>query len=105
MTSLHWAVQNEHAQVCRYLLSSGANPSILNNQGQTIYQLKTSDTIQLTLKNEPPVSQFEIEQQLLEAARNSDLEILKVKRRETERERKRKRERKIKRKEDKGMKD
>lgn len=77
MTSLHWAVQNEHAQICRYLLSSGANPSIVNNQGQTIYQLKTSDTIQLILKNEPPVSQFEIEQQLLEAARNSDHEILK----------------------------
>ena len=91
MTPLHWAVQNEHVQICRYLFSSGANPSLLNGHGQSVYEMKTSETVQVLLKNEPTVSPLELEQQLLEAAKNSDIENIKVKRRE-EREREEKKE-------------
>ena len=91
MTPLHWAVQNEHVQICRYLFSSGANPSLLNGHGQSVYEMKTSETVQVLLKNEPTVSPLELEQQLLEAAKNSDIETIKVKRRERERERRKKR--------------
>ena len=93
MTPLHWAVQNEHVQICRYLFSSGANPSLLNGHGQSVYEMKTSETVQVLLKNEPTVSPLELEQQLLEAAKNSDIETIKVKR-ERERERGEKREEK-----------
>ena len=89
MTPLHWAVQNEHVQICRYLFSSGANPSLLNGHGQSVYEMKTSETVQVLLKNEPTVSPLELEQQLLEAAKNSDIESIKVKRRERERRKKR----------------
>ena len=102
MTPLHWAVQNEHVQICRYLFSSGANPSLLNGHGQSVYEMKTSETVQVLLKNEPTVSPLELEQQLLEAAKNSDIEIIKVKRREEEeRERERgEKKKKEKRKEE-----
>ena len=98
MTPLHWAVQNEHVQICRYLFSSGANPSLLNGHGQSVYEMKTSETVQVLLKNEPTVSPLELEQQLLEAAKNSDIETIKVKR-ERERGEKRERERRKKRRE------
>ena len=91
MTPLHWAVQNEHVQICRYLFSSGANPSLLNGHGQSVYEMKTSETVQVLLKNEPTVSPLELEQQLLEAAKNSDIEIIKVKRRERRKKKKEKR--------------
>ena len=98
MTPLHWAVQNEHVQICRYLFSSGANPSLLNGHGQSVYEMKTSETVQVLLKNEPTVSPLELEQQLLEAAKNSDIETIKVKRRERERERERRKKRRERRK-------
>ena len=78
MTTLHWAVQEGHVDVCRFLLSNGADPSLLTVQGLSVYELSTTDAVQLVLKNEPAVTSDEIELQLLEAAKNSDLEAIKV---------------------------
>lgn len=78
MTALHWAIQCEEAEICRYLFSCGANPSLLTIKGVSIYDMPTSETVQVILKNEPTVSPVELEQQLLEASRNSDLDVIKV---------------------------
>lgn len=78
MTALHWAAQEGHVDVCRLLLCNGADPSLLTVQGLSVYELSTTDAVQLVLKNEPAVTSDEIELQLLEAAKNSDLEAIKV---------------------------
>ena len=78
MTALHWAVKKGHFEICQCLLGSGADPSLHTTQGTSVYELPTTEPIQMLLKNKVVISLEEIEHQLLEAAKNSDLETLKV---------------------------
>ena len=77
MTPLHLCVQKNQTEICRLLLLNGADPSIVNEKGLTAHEMGT-EPIQQLLKDEPFVSAAELEQQLLEAAKNGDLGTVKV---------------------------
>ena len=77
MTPLHYSAQQGHVDVCRTLLTCGADPSISNHQGLTVIQV-ASDTVQQLLREEPALSAADIEAQLLDAAKNGDIGTVKV---------------------------
>lgn len=77
MTALHYSAQQGHVDVCRTLLTCGADPGITNHQGLTVVQV-ASDTIQQLLREEPALSAADIEAQLLDAAKNGDIGTVKV---------------------------
>ena len=84
MTALHWAAQRGHIDVCHCLLAHGANPALANARGHTVGEV-ASEVVRQLLQDNTFTSTTSAtsddgghEQQLLEAARAGDLEIVKV---------------------------
>ena len=77
MTALHYSAQQGHVDVCRALLTCGADPGISNHHGLTVIQV-ASDIVQQLLREEPAPSTTDIEAQLLDAAKNGDIGTVKV---------------------------
>ena len=81
MTALHLAAQRGHVDVCHCLLAHGANPALANAHGHTVREVASDAVRQLLQKNTfsgAAINGGSREQQLLEAARAGDLEIVKV---------------------------
>ncbi|EDV28293.1 uncharacterized protein TRIADDRAFT_53777 [Trichoplax adhaerens] len=55
-TALHWAACRGHNDIVAYLLSEGAEPSLLTKSGETAAQLSSSEEIKVMLNNAAGVS-------------------------------------------------
>ncbi len=66
-------------QVSWFLLSNGADPAIKAADGKTAYEV-APPSVQRVLKEEPSRSNSDLESQLLEAAKNGEIETVKVER-------------------------
>ncbi len=64
-------------QVCSFLMNNGADPAINAADGKTAHEV-AAPSVQKLLKEEPARSNSDIESQLLEAAKNGEIEIVKV---------------------------
>ena len=81
MTALHWAAQRGHIDVCHCLLAHGANPTLANAHGHSVREVAGETIWQLLQKDTFTGATSDggnHEQQLLEAARAGDLEMVKV---------------------------
>ncbi|RDD40750.1 Ankyrin repeat domain-containing protein 40 [Trichoplax sp. H2] len=55
-TALHWAACRGHNDIVAYLLSEGAEPTLLTKSGETAAQLSSSEEIKVMLNNAAGVS-------------------------------------------------
>ena len=86
-TALHKAAECSQPTACRFLIANGADPLIKNCEGRVPADLATASVAKVIME-EPIKPNADIESQLLEAAKNGDLDTVKVRgEREKERER------------------
>ena len=76
-TALHKAAQCSLSSACRLLIGNGADPSIKNCDGHTPADLAPVPVAKV-ITEEPVKANADIESRLLEAAKNGDLETVKV---------------------------
>lgn len=76
-TALHKAAESNQPSACRFLIANGADPSIKNCNDRTPADLAT-DAVAKVITEEPVKASTDIESQLLEAAKNGDLDTVKV---------------------------
>ncbi|XP_065175426.1 poly [ADP-ribose] polymerase tankyrase-like [Sycon ciliatum] len=77
LTPLHRAAQANELQACRLLISHDADVSLTNNDGQTASQMATEEFVKKLLEDDQPTIGSEQDNQLLEAAKNGDMETIK----------------------------
>ena len=76
-TALHKAAECNQPGACRFLIANGADPLIKNCEGHVPADLAT-DAVAKVITEEPVKANADIESQLLEAAKNGDLDTIKV---------------------------
>ena len=76
-TVLHKAAEQGLLSICRFLITNGADPSIMNNMRCKAIDIATP-TVSKVLQEEPVKGGSDVESQLLEAAKNGDLTTVKV---------------------------
>ena len=76
-TALHKAAECNQPNACRFLIANGADPSIKNCEGHVPADLATA-AVAKVITEEPIKPNADIESQLLEAAKNGDLDTVKV---------------------------
>ena len=64
--------------ICRLLLTNGANPSIMNHMRNKPIDLATPPVAKVLEEEQPVSGDSDIESELLEAAKNGDLPAIKV---------------------------
>ena len=90
-TALHKAAECSQPTACRFLIANGADPLIKNCEGRVPADLATASVAKVIME-EPIKPNADIESQLLEAAKNGDLDTVKVRgERESTKERERER--------------
>ena len=76
-TALHKAAECNQPTACRFLIANGADPLIKNCEGRVPADLATASVAKVIME-EPIKPNADIESQLLEAAKNGDLDTVKV---------------------------
>ena len=76
-TPLHKAAVLGLVQICRFLIANGADASIKNTDSNTAIDIATPSA-RKAIREEPIKGNSDIESQLLENAKNGDLEAVKV---------------------------
>ena len=76
-TALHKAAECNKPSACRFLIANGADPLIKNCEGRVPADLATA-AVAKVITEEPVKANADIESQLLEAAKNGDLDTVKV---------------------------
>ena len=76
-TALHKAAECNQPTACRFLIANGADPLIKNCEGRVPADLATASVAKVIME-EPLKPNADIESQLLEAAKNGDLDTVKV---------------------------
>ena len=76
-TALHKAAECNQPIACRFLIANGADPLIKNCEGRVPADLATASVAKVIME-EPIKPNADIESQLLEAAKNGDLDTVKV---------------------------
>ena len=76
-TALHKAAECNQPSACRFLIANGADPLIKNCTGCVPADLATA-AVAKVITEEPVKANADIESQLLEAAKNGDLDTVKV---------------------------
>ena len=76
-TALHKAAECNQPSACRFLIANGADPLIKNCEGRVPADLATA-AVAKVITEEPVKANADIESQLLEAAKNGDLDTVKV---------------------------
>lgn len=76
-TALHKAAECNQSGACRLLIANGADPSIKNCDGHVPAELAAAPVAKV-IAEEPVKANADIESRLLEAAKNGDLETVKV---------------------------
>lgn len=79
-TALHKAAECNQPTTCRFLITNGADPLIKNCEGRVPADLATGSVAKVIME-EPVKANADIESQLLEAAKNGDLDTVKVRER------------------------
>ena len=64
--------------MCRFLITNGANPSLPNNLRNKPIDVATPTVAEVLGGEEPLRGESDVELQLLEAAKNGDLDTVKV---------------------------
>jgi len=77
-TALHKAAELGSVGVCRLLIASGANPSMSNSLRNRPIDVANPLVTKVLQEEEPIRSNLDVESQLLEAARDGDLDTVKV---------------------------
>lgn len=77
-TPLHKAAELGLVNTCCVLSSNGASPSILNNARSKPVDVATPAALKVLQQDEPVRGDSDVESQLLEAAKNGDLALVKV---------------------------
>lgn len=76
-TPLHRAAELGLVQICRFLIANGADVTVKNANNSTAMDIATP-TASKAIREEPIKGNSDIESQVLETAKNGDLEALKV---------------------------
>ena len=76
-TALHKAAECNQPSACRFLIANGADPLIKNCDSRVPADLATAPVAKVIME-EPVKANADIESQLLEAAKNGDLDTVKV---------------------------
>lgn len=76
-TALHRAAECNQPSACRFLIANGADPLIKNCEDHVPADLATP-AVAKVITEEPVKANADIESQLLDAAKNGDLDTLKV---------------------------
>jgi ankyrin repeat protein len=76
-TPLHVAAQAGRVGVARFLLVNGADQNTRTTAGQDAEMVATPGVVKV-LRERPACSNSDIESQLLEAAKNGEIEVVKV---------------------------
>ena len=76
-TALHMASELGLVGMCRVLLNNGADSSIMNHMRNKPMDIATPSTVKI-FHEEPIKGAGDVESQLLEAAKNGDLALVKV---------------------------
>ena len=76
-TALHIASELGLGHLCRFLVTNGSDPSIRSSDGAAPID-QAMATVTKVFREEPIKGDSEIESQLLEAAKNGDLDLVKV---------------------------
>lgn len=74
---MHKAAKLGLVQICRFLVANGVDTSIKNSENNTAIDVATPATSK-AIREEPIKGNTDIESQLLEMAKNGDLEGVKV---------------------------